>query len=76
MTSFNVWLLCLVGVAALLVGYAWGRRTGVRQGKREASCRTPLELRHRALVEGHCPICDEDVEPGARMSEVKSAMLQ
>ncbi|MCL6453753.1 MAG: hypothetical protein K6T78_09120 [Alicyclobacillus sp.] len=48
----------LVGLGALLFGYALGRRVGFRQGCRRGTAEAPLRLRHQALRSGRCPICD------------------
>lgn len=53
-----------VTITALGVGYAWGRRHGLRQGERLALAEAPLRLRAEALERGACPVCDHvAVEP-------------
>lgn len=52
-------VLLLLGVTAgLWLGWRWGRRAGLREGRAEA----PLTLREEALQRGQCPICTAQAE--------------
>lgn len=42
---------------ALLVGYAWGRRHGRRDGFIEGLRYAPIEMRRASLEKGGCVIC-------------------
>ncbi|HHW92386.1 MAG TPA: hypothetical protein GX735_06825 [Firmicutes bacterium] len=43
----------------LLLGYIWGRRFGIREGKRLGQSQAPLELRRASLERGYCLLCGE-----------------
>lgn len=47
----------IVALAALLGGYAWGRRAGRAEGAASGRAAAPLELRARALESDRCPVC-------------------
>jgi hypothetical protein len=51
-------LMLLVIFAAILLGYATGRRAGMKQGRQLGAAQAPLSLRRQALQSGQCPICD------------------
>lgn len=40
-----------------LIGYLWGRRTGLDQGEGLGRAAAALELRERALAGARCPVC-------------------
>lgn len=55
----SVWIkvLLLVFFLAILLGYAVGRRWGVKQGFQLGISYGPLQLRRQGLQQGRCPIC-------------------
>jgi len=56
----QVGAVCLViTLISLLVGYAWGRSTGLKQGQRLGRRAAPIELREIALEKGTCPVCGQ-----------------
>jgi len=56
-------LVVLLGLGALFIGYATGRRTGYWQGRRSAATEVPLRLRQEAIRTGKCPVCDHAAAP-------------
>lgn len=59
LSTFELLILVLLAVvAALFLGYAAGRRTGLMQGQRIGKAQAPLSLRRQALKNGQCPVCD------------------
>ncbi|MGI5838297.1 MAG: hypothetical protein ACOX8W_01380 [bacterium] len=56
--TFNACVLIgILLLAAFLAGYAFGRRTGLREGCRAGLAEAPLRLREMALLETACPVC-------------------
>lgn len=51
----------LVAMLGVLMGYAFGRRAGMRFGITIGEARAPLELRAASLEIGKCPVCGRRV---------------
>lgn len=63
MTTVQWSLVMLLAVfAAMLLGYATGRRAGIKQGRQMGTRQAPITLRRQALQSGQCPICDSGYE--------------
>lgn len=74
----------IVVFAAVVFGYAIGRRTGQREGFLEGSAYAPLELRRKSWERGACIVCGRlagdrhvlkevgSVDTGADISSVES----
>jgi hypothetical protein len=46
------------------IAFTFGRRIGIREGRRAASSESPLRMRVYALETGRCPVC---LEPRPQM---------
>lgn len=51
------WVLLMI-LTVLLIGYATGRRQGVRWGRNLGRAESSLTLRQESLRTGICKICD------------------
>lgn len=56
-SGVGVELLVAVLFLAVMMGYAWGRRHGHRDGFVEGLRYAPLEMRRASLEKGGCVIC-------------------
>ena len=70
----TIMLVVFVVLAALLIGYATGRRYGLVQGRRLGRAQAPLFLRRQVLATGHCPICDATYDEGGRRQPSHSGL--
>ncbi len=52
----RVWIVILC-LASILLGFAPGRRLGIRQGFRLGMAYGRLDLRRQSLEQNRCPIC-------------------
>jgi hypothetical protein len=55
------WVLIIV-LFFLFIGYAAGRRTGIRMGREKGFSESKLRLREESYRAGICPICDRGRE--------------
>jgi hypothetical protein len=44
-------------IIMILIGYIWGRRSGLQEGFRQGLAFGPLEVRRQSLSAGYCSIC-------------------
>lgn len=51
------WMILAI-LMVLLVGYAAGRRQGIRRGRYMGNAESRIRLRQESLREGVCKICD------------------
>lgn len=50
-------ILCLIMV---LLGYATGRRIGIKEGFQKGLCQVPLDLKLAYFETSKCPICTKE----------------
>ena len=62
-------LICLSGLCFLCLGFAWGRRCGLREGVLLGQREAPLLLRRDSLLAGHCLLCQQNTnEPSSELA--------
>lgn len=50
-------LYIVLGIGIFLVGFATGRRIGIKQGYKDFEREYPLTIKMQTYEDGKCPIC-------------------
>lgn len=54
------WVIGLI-IGTMLLGYACGRRVGLKEGHKVGFTLAPIVLRQKSLENGYCVLCSETI---------------
>lgn len=65
-------LWIMLALFLFLMGYSFGRRVGIKEGKEEEALILPIDLKQKLLESSVCPLCHQKLMEKQRCDKISS----